>query len=188
MIGLHNAYNLVAAIAAVEHYGIDLEKIVSFMGELKSVCGRLEPVGANGIGVYVDYSHTPDAMFRVLQALQQLPHKTLWVVFGCGGDRDKGKRPQMMQVAKEYADKVVVTSDNPRTEDPDAIIKDILQGGSADIVEADRRKAIHEVLSAAKAGDIVLIAGKGHEDYQIIGTTKFHLSDQEEVKKFFASM
>ena len=186
---MHNVYNSVAAIAACCHVGISLEDVLHALENISVVCGRLEPVGKNGIGVYVDYAHTPDALVHALETLRALNPKKLTVVFGCGGDRDRGKRPQMGEVAAQLADNVVVTSDNPRTEDPDKIIADILSTGiSANVVEPDRAKAIEMALKDAKEGDIVLIAGKGHEDYQIIGTTKHHFSDQEEVEKFFRSL
>jgi UDP-N-acetylmuramoyl-L-alanyl-D-glutamate--2,6-diaminopimelate ligase len=123
-----------------------------------------------------------------LKALRPLVVGRLWVVFGCGGDRDRGKRAQMAGIACRLADKVVVTSDNPRTEDPHAIIRDITaEGGSFALVEADRRRAIEGALAAAGRGDVVLIAGKGHEDYQIIGREKIHFSDQEEVRRILES-
>lgn len=189
MIGMHNVYNSVAAIAACCHLGISIEDVLHALENISVVCGRLEPVGKNDIGVYVDYAHTPDALLHALETLRALNPKKLTVVFGCGGDRDRGKRPQMGEVAAQYADNVVVTSDNPRTEDPNEIIADILSTGiSANVVEPDRAKAIKTALEDAQPGDIVLIAGKGHEDYQIIGTTKHHFSDQEEVDKFFNSL
>jgi UDP-N-acetylmuramoyl-L-alanyl-D-glutamate--2,6-diaminopimelate ligase len=130
--------------------------------------------------VFVDYAHTPDALERAIAALRPSTEGKLWVVFGCGGDRDKGKRPIMATVAASGADRVVVTSDNPRTEDPNRIISDVLSSGIAPwITEVDRRRAIVEAVHAASPGDTVLIAGKGHENYQIIGTEKSHFSDQE---------
>jgi UDP-N-acetylmuramoyl-L-alanyl-D-glutamate--2,6-diaminopimelate ligase len=133
------------------------------------------------------------ALEKALASLKAITPGKLWAVFGCGGDRDGGKRPLMADVAASLADRVVVTSDNPRTENPDAIIAEILGGKSgpviksSGIVEADRRSAIQASLKAAGQGDVVLIAGKGHEDYQIIGTTKHHFSDQEEVRAFYSS-
>jgi UDP-N-acetylmuramoyl-L-alanyl-D-glutamate--2,6-diaminopimelate ligase len=136
--------------------------------------------------VYVDYAHTPDALENVLKTARELVVVKLWVIVGCGGDRDKGKRPLMGRVAVEGADRVIITSDNPRTEDPEAIIKDVLSEGiQVHAVEPDRRLAIRMALSEANAGDVIVVAGKGHENYQIIGATKFPFSDQLEVKAFF---
>ena len=185
-IGTYNIQNLVSALVTILEFGFSIEKLIDLVKKLPQVPGRLESVGQNGIGVYVDYAHTPDALENALSALRPLTKKKLWVVFGCGGDRDKGKRPQMARAAIENADKIVVTSDNPRTEDPKKIIDDILsEGVTADYVNVERREAINFALSEATLGDIVLIAGKGHENYQIIGTTSFHFSDVEVVKEFF---
>ena len=124
----------------------------------------------------------------MLKALRPVSEQKLWVVFGCGGDRDAGKRPLMGEIAERYADEVVVTSDNPRTEDPDRIIADILAADlKPRIVDADRKAAIIATLKAAALGDVVLVAGKGHEDYQILGTEKIHFSDQEIVKEFLGT-
>ncbi|MNT31992.1 UDP-N-acetylmuramoyl-L-alanyl-D-glutamate--2,6-diaminopimelate ligase [compost metagenome] len=139
------------------------------------------------ISVFVDYAHSPDALENVLQALQKVrsnlkSNSRIWTIFGCGGDRDKGKRPLMAQMALQYSDHVVITSDNPRTEEPQSIINDILTGvpaaeKSKAQVFVDRKRAILETLTQAQEGDVVLIAGKGHEDYQIIGKEKFPFSD-----------
>jgi UDP-N-acetylmuramoyl-L-alanyl-D-glutamate--2,6-diaminopimelate ligase len=132
------------------------------------------------VRVFVDYAHTPDALERAITALKPSTAGKLWVIFGCGGDRDRGKRPQMGTIAAANADRVVVTSDNPRTEAPEAIISDILASGiKPHLIEPDRRVAILQTISAATPGDSILIAGKGHENYQIIGTKKLHFSDQE---------
>lgn len=184
-IGLHNAHNIAAAAGGCIALGYAPVNVLKALCTVPPVPGRLEPVGTEEMGVYVDYAHTPDALINVLSTLRELVKGTLWVVFGCGGDRDRGKRPEMASAAEQYADHVVVTSDNPRTEDPRAIIEDILsKGARPEIVEPDRRKAIRGALTAARPGDVVLIAGKGHEDYQIIGTQKLHFSDQEEVREF----
>lgn len=187
-IGQHNAYNMAAVIGTFIALGYSMEQIVEHIGVIPPVCGRLEPVGNERLGVYVDYAHTPDALENVLRAVREVTSGRVWVVFGCGGDRDRGKRPMMAQIAAQLADVVVVTSDNPRTEAPEAIIADILSGGVMPKYSiVDRREAIRTALSAASDGDVVLIAGKGHEDYQIIGTTKFHFSDQEEVRAVLGS-
>ena len=188
-IGRHNADNLAAAFASAVALGCEPAALTAAIPDVPAVPGRLEFVGTEDIAVYVDYSHTPDALRHALQSLRGLAAGAIWVVFGCGGDRDRGKRPQMGKIALSYADRVVVTSDNPRTEDPLKIIDEILCGEEGEtirrcgIVEPDRRRAIEKTLAAAKKGDIVLIAGKGHEDYQIIGAIKHHFSDQEEARR-----
>lgn len=178
-IGLHNAENLAAAFASCVALGLDPAKVVAALRDVPQVPGRLERVGTGTKRVFVDYAHTPDALERAIKTVKASTEGKLWVLFGCGGDRDKGKRPLMGSVAGELADKVVVTSDNPRTEDPVAIITDILSCGiKPAFVEADRRAAIVRAIKEAAPNDTLLIAGKGHEDYQIIGTEKFPFSDQ----------
>jgi UDP-N-acetylmuramoyl-L-alanyl-D-glutamate--2,6-diaminopimelate ligase len=156
------------------------------------VPGRLEPVAdPRGRRVFVDYAHKPGALEKVLMTLRPLREgHSLITVFGCGGDRDRGKRPLMMRAAQKYSDAVVVTSDNPRTEDPQTIIDDILKGadqgliGRSIIAEVDRRSGIKRALEMAGAGDVILIAGKGHEDYQILGTQKVPFDDIKVAKEF----
>lgn len=184
LAGRFNAYNILAAIAVARGLGIDGEAISSGLSTLKTVPGRLERVpNERGIHVIVDYAHKPDALEKVLRALGEgKGSHRLITVFGCGGDRDRTKRPVMGKLAVELSDRVVITSDNPRTEDPGAIIAEIVKGvdGHANYkVEPDRRKAILAAIGEAKAGDVVLIAGKGHEDYQIIGKEKIHFDDRE---------
>ncbi len=194
--GVHNVYNAVAAIGVGLAAGSSYESCVAALSRFQGVPGRLESVGnPNGIHVFVDYAHTDDALKNVLTALRGIREQMgssprLTVVFGCGGDRDRGKRPLMGQVAGQLADQVIVTSDNPRSEDPELIIRDILAGikeslPSAVVSEVDRRKAIHRALNEARPGDVVLIAGKGHEDYQIIGSEKKPFQDQQVVREFF---
>lgn len=150
---------------------------------VKAVPGRFEPLEsafARGFAVIVDYAHTPDALEKTLMRLRSLTQGHLWLVFGCGGDRDKGKRPVMGRIAEEQADQVVLTSDNPRSEDPDAILKDIaagMQHPEKAHAAVDRRQAIALALRAMQKGDTLLIAGKGHEDYQLIGTRRLTFSD-----------
>ena len=136
-------------------------------------------------------AHTDDALENVLTALRPLTRGKLWCVFGCGGDRDRSKRPRMASVAALHADRIVVTSDNPRTEDPMTIINDVLTGFDGDLqrvtIEKDRLRAIHATLHSAERHDVVLIAGKGHEDYQIVGTERLHFDDVETVETFFAA-
>lgn len=180
-IGFFNGHNLAMVVAAAVALGHEIGKIVKVIPQLPLVPGRLEAVGNSEIGVFVDYAHTPDALKNVLWALRPITENNLWVIFGCGGDRDRGKRPEMALVAAELADHVVVTSDNPRSEDPQRIVDDILQSGiNPLLVELDRRTAIRTVLRQAIKGDVVLIAGKGHEDYQLIGSQRLHFSDVEE--------
>ena len=145
------------------------------------------------MAVFVDYAHTPDALAKALDALRPITPGKLLVVFGCGGDRDRAKRPLMGEAAARRADVCIVTSDNPRTEDPRSIVEQIVpgvvSGGARDhLVEVDRRTAIGLALSRAGAGDTVLIAGKGHEDYQILGTTKIHFDDREEARAAIAKI
>ncbi len=173
--------NFTAALALVQGLGETGE----FSGsQIKPVPGRFEPVEAaqsRGIAVIVDYAHTPDALEKTLAKLKEMTKGKLWALFGCGGDRDSGKRPLMGKIAEEQADIIVVTSDNPRTEKPDFIIEQILKGmlrkKPVHVIE-DRREAIAFACLNAKPGDSVLIAGKGHEDYQIIGKTKYHFDDR----------
>jgi UDP-N-acetylmuramoyl-L-alanyl-D-glutamate--2,6-diaminopimelate ligase len=186
LIGRHNAENISGAFAGLLALGFSPLQATRSLTGVSAPSGRLEAVGTDKIGVYVDYAHTPDALENVLKTARELVVGKLWVIVGCGGDRDKGKRPLMGRVAVEGADRVIITSDNPRTEDPEAIIKDVLSEGiQVHAVEPDRRLAIRMALSEANAGDVIVVAGKGHENYQIIGATKFPFSDQLEVKAFF---
>jgi UDP-N-acetylmuramoyl-L-alanyl-D-glutamate--2,6-diaminopimelate ligase len=174
------------AIAVALHRGLSLSTISSRLEKLAGVSGRLQRVDKNsGIRVFVDYAHTDDGLAKVLSFLkmardQVSPKSKIITVFGCGGDRDKGKRPLMMKSAMEGSEHVIVTSDNPRTEKPESIIADIIKGvwpAGKFTVDADRRHAIQLAIEMANAGDIVLIAGKGHEDYQIIGDKKIPFDD-----------
>jgi UDP-N-acetylmuramoyl-L-alanyl-D-glutamate--2,6-diaminopimelate ligase len=184
LLGLHNVSNHLAAAGLCLAAGFDLETIAGGLSALQGVPGRLEKVGWNGnFTVLVDYAHTDDALKNVLSTLKPLCKGNLRVVFGCGGDRDRTKRPRMAKVVEQLADFVIVTSDNPRTEKPQAIIDEIIAGfenpGSEKItVETDRKKAIKLAIKSAGKNDIVLIAGKGHENYQIIGKQKFPFSDK----------
>jgi UDP-N-acetylmuramoyl-L-alanyl-D-glutamate--2,6-diaminopimelate ligase len=185
LVGAFNAMNLFAAIELCRGLGIPPAAIAEGVKNAVPPPGRLERVkNDRGIHVLVDYAHKPDALEKILEVLAPLKgsHR-LFTVFGCGGDRDRTKRPVMGALAVRYSDHVWVTSDNPRTEDPGAIIEEILagipQGSTRVTVEADRKKAIFAAIFAAQPGDWVLIAGKGHEDYQIIGTKKIHFDDRE---------
>jgi UDP-N-acetylmuramoyl-L-alanyl-D-glutamate--2,6-diaminopimelate ligase len=193
LIGRFNAYNILAAVTVARGMGIDPKAIARGVADLKAVPGRVEAVpNAKGIHVLVDYAHKSDALLKVLETLKQTIRdggtgSKLITVFGCGGDRDRTKRPVMGKIAVDHSDHVFVTSDNPRTEKPDAIIAEILKGipDQAKVtVEPDRKAAIHAAIKSAKKGDLVLIAGKGHEDYQILadgkgGTYKIHFDDRE---------
>lgn len=183
LIGRHNMYNCLCAAAVGFAHGIDLRTIVRGLEAIDRLPGRLERLECGQpFGVFVDYAHTPDALTRVLGTLRQVTRGRLICVFGAGGDRDRTKRPWMGQAVERAADLAVVTSDNPRSEDPNEIMAEILHGiRRTDRAQAivDRAEAIHYALSQARAGDCVLIAGKGHEDYQIIGDEVYEFDDRE---------
>jgi UDP-N-acetylmuramyl-tripeptide synthetase len=200
LIGGFNLENLIVAVGIGVGLGLSPETIAEGLENVRGVPGRLERVDNTlGVGVFVDYAHTPDALERVMAAARPLTHGRLIVVFGCGGDRDRTKRPIMGRAVARDADLAIVTSDNPRTEAPEAIVAMILRGidrAASPAVEAsaltearrghvamvDRRRAIAEAIAHARAGDVVVIAGKGHEDYQIIGQEKLHFDDREEAR------
>ena len=169
--GRFNIANALAAIGVARLLGIDDATSARGLATLERVPGRMEHIGGGDVDVVVDYSHTPDSLEHALRALRETTPHALSVVFGCGGDRDRGKRPEMGRVAAQLADRVYVTSDNPRTEDPQAIVNEIVTGIGAHehTVDLDRRNAILRAVSDAQPGDVVLIAGKGHETYQIVG-------------------
>ena len=192
-IGKFNVSNLLAVYGAAIMLGKEPEDILVVLSTLKSVAGRLEPTrSAEGVTAIVDYAHTPDAIENVLNAIHEVLNGKgeIITVCGCGGNRDKGKRPLMAQEAVRQSDKVILTSDNPRKEDPEAILDDMEAGLKADDMKkvlriTDRRQAIRTAVALAKPGDVILIAGKGHEDYQIVGDVKHHFDDREEVRKAF---
>ena len=191
LIGQHNVYNILGAAATAISMGIPVDMIKEGIEAVRSIRGRLEPVENedlthSGISVMVDFAHTEDALKNVLVALKPLVRGRIITVFGCGGDRDKGKRPLMGKVVSKYSDLFVVTSDNPRSEDPLAIINDIKKGikrRNGYVIEADRFVAISKALSMARKGDLVLIAGKGHETYQILKDTVIPFDDREAVRR-----
>ncbi|MBI2344007.1 MAG: UDP-N-acetylmuramoyl-L-alanyl-D-glutamate--2,6-diaminopimelate ligase [Deltaproteobacteria bacterium] len=189
LVGAFNLSNILAAVAVAEALQIAPAAIETGVAGMTQVPGRLERIHTeNGVTIFVDYAHTPAALQSVLQTLRPLTTGRLITVFGCGGDRDATKRPIMGQVAATGSDVVVVTSDNPRSEDPQAIIAQIVAGmgehcRDAAVVEPDRRTAIAQALRQATAGDVVLVAGKGHEDYQIIGTERRHFDDREVIRE-----
>lgn len=184
LLGKFNLANLLAIIGAAGLQGFALEKILAAVKDLSPVDGRMELVDAKAQPtVIIDYAHTPDALEKALLALGNLCQGKLWVVFGCGGDRDIGKRAEMGKVVDHRADNIVVTSDNPRSEPPEKIIKQILLGIKRDVtVVVDRREAIRTAIASAAPNDIVLLAGKGHEDYQIFGTDRLPFSDHAEAR------
>ena len=185
LIGRHNVYNCLAAIEACRTLGVSLADAAESLGRIPSVPGRLQRIETSApFRVYIDYAHTDDALANAISSLRPVVPGRIIVVFGCGGDRDRTKRPRMGAVAQDLADVVVVTSDNPRTEQPDDIISDIVrgfEGGKSDVlIETDRRKAIAAAIDMARDDDGILIAGKGHEQEQVIGTEKVYFSDAEE--------
>jgi UDP-N-acetylmuramoyl-L-alanyl-D-glutamate--2,6-diaminopimelate ligase len=188
LVGQYNLENLLAAVGTVLHLGLDLQSVVSAIPDFIGVPGRMERVQLSArqdISVIVDYAHTPDSLENLLKAARPFISGRMICVFGCGGDRDRTKRPKMGKIAAELADLAVVTSDNPRTEDPEKILQDILAGISETIVPmviCDRATAIRNAILQAQPGDGVLIAGKGHEDYQILGTEKIHFDDREHAR------
>ena len=192
LMGRHNVSNCLAAAGLCLGAGFNLETIATGLSKLKTVPGRLESVDCGqNFSVLIDYAHTDDALKNVLSTLKSLCKGKLTVVFGCGGDRDRTKRPRMARVAEQLADFVIVTSDNPRTEAPETIIGEIYTGferPTADKIthEMDRRKAIELAIKNAAVDDIILIAGKGHETYQIIGKQKFDFSDKAVVQECLA--
>jgi UDP-N-acetylmuramoyl-L-alanyl-D-glutamate--2,6-diaminopimelate ligase len=195
LIGKHNIENALAAAALVgETFGLSVHQIASGLRDATGAPGRLQAVRAGQpFAVLVDYAHTDDALENVLTALKPLAKGALRVIFGCGGDRDRTKRPRMARTACKYGDAIYITSDNPRTENPQSILDEIVSGIPADTaktitVEVDRRVAIEKALTDAEPNDIVLIAGKGHENYQILGTTKHHFDDVEEATKVLQSV
>jgi len=187
LTGLFNVYNALGAFAATAALGVPTEIIKDALENVRGVPGRFEPVDAGqDFTIIVDYAHTPDGLENILKTARQFTQGRLITVYGCGGDRDRAKRPIMGSIAAKYSDFQIITSDNPRTEDPAKIIQDIIEGvrplvkRENYLVEQDRRKAIGLAISAARKGDVVIIAGKGHEDYQIIGTDKFPFDDRRE--------
>lgn len=184
--GLFNVSNITAAIAVCDKAGIPADKVIEAIAAYKGVKGRCEviPTGRD-FTVICDYAHTPDALVNILRSVREYTGNRLICLFGCGGNRDSSKRPKMAASAAEYADRLIVTSDNPRNEDPIDIINDILVGlEGKDVpydVVADRREAIYHALKIAEKGDVIVLAGKGHEEYQIIGSEKNHFDEREVV-------
>ncbi|EFK96670.1 UDP-N-acetylmuramyl-tripeptide synthetase [sediment metagenome] len=190
LIGRFNAYNIMAAASGAIGLGIDIDVISRGIGEVHTVPGRLEKIAnKRGVLAFVDYAHTPDALENVLVNMRELmmpKNGRLIVVFGCGGDRDRAKRPLMGKIASENSDIAIITSDNPRSENPNTIIREIVSGVTNRNYEVinERRIAIHHVAKIAKEGDVVIVAGKGHEDYQIVGLERRHFDDREVLKEY----
>ncbi len=192
-IGRFNAYNMLTIYATALMLGQRKEEVLTAISTLQSVSGRFEYIrAADGTTAVVDYAHTPDALENVISTIEEIRHpdQKLIVLCGCGGDRDKTKRPEMATIAVKYADTSIFTSDNPRTEDPEQILRDMVEGLPLDaryLKIADRGEAIRTATMLARPGDIILLAGKGHETYQVIGTEKIHFDDREEIRKHFAN-
>jgi UDP-N-acetylmuramoyl-L-alanyl-D-glutamate--2,6-diaminopimelate ligase len=187
--GAFNVANALAAIAAARMLDVDDAVTARALESVGSVPGRMEHFAGAGVDVFVDYAHTPDALASLLDTGRKIARARLITVFGCGGDRDRGKRPEMGRIATERSDLTIVTSDNPRREDPQTIVQEIL-GGVANprsvIVELDRAEAIRRGIEWADGGDVVVIAGKGHENYQVVGTATLHFDDREIVRSLLA--
>jgi UDP-N-acetylmuramoyl-L-alanyl-D-glutamate--2,6-diaminopimelate ligase len=187
LIGEYNVYNILASVATGLAMKLSLQNISKGIESLKSVPGRLEKyVLGNGALAVIDYAHSPDALQNALETLRKITRGKLICLFGCGGDRDKGKRPQMGETAQRLADVVFITDDNPRTESPQAIIDDILAAVKLNDqihVVPDRREAIRQAVRFAGKDDVILIAGKGHENYQIIGTSKYNFNEAEIIRE-----
>jgi UDP-N-acetylmuramoyl-L-alanyl-D-glutamate--2,6-diaminopimelate ligase len=200
LVGAHNLENLLCAAGVALALGLPADAIARGLSTSRGAPGRLERLAARGVNVFVDYAHTDDALGRALEALRAVGPRRLVTVFGCGGDRDRGKRPLMGRAAGAASDLVVVTSDNPRTEDPLAIVREIVpgveeaglrplsaaaaaRGERGYLVEPDRRAAIALAVAAAREGDAVLVAGKGHEEYQLVGAERRRFSDREEASR-----
>ena len=194
LVGRFNAYNLLSVYGAAVLLGLDRAEVLRAASTLHAASGRFEFVrAANGTTAIVDYAHTPDALENVIQTVEEIrtPAQKLIVVCGCGGDRDRTKRPEMAQIAVKYADTAIFTSDNPRHESPEAILDEMAAGldpGTRFLRIADRAEAIRTAVMLSAPGDILLIAGKGHETYQIIGDVKHPFDDREQVRKAFGAL
>lgn len=192
ILGKFNAYNLLAAYATASLLGVDKQEILVAISRLQPVSGRFQHFTASSRTIIIDYAHTPDALQNVLLTIGEIrqPNQSIITICGCGGDRDRSKRSEMARIALNSSDRVIYTSDNPRTEDPTQILAEMIEGiktcnaAGKWLKITDREEAIATAISISKAGDIILIAGKGHETYQIIGTTKHHFSDEEVARKY----
>jgi UDP-N-acetylmuramoyl-L-alanyl-D-glutamate--2,6-diaminopimelate ligase len=190
--GMFSVHNALAAISAAMLLGIDIQAAAEALGECPGIMGRAEVVPTGGdFTVIIDYAHTPDALEKIIAAMRQGAQGRVVTLFGCGGDRDKSKRPLMGEIATRLSDFTVITTDNPRTEEPRAIIDDIIAGAGADsaryAVIENRREAIEWALAKSRPGDVLILAGKGHETYQIIGREKTHFDEREVVAEALAA-
>jgi UDP-N-acetylmuramoyl-L-alanyl-D-glutamate--2,6-diaminopimelate ligase len=196
LIGYFNAYNLLAVFGISVELGENQTSILTILSQLDSVSGRFQHIrSSGGITAIVDYAHTPDALDNVLRTIENIRTKneTVFTVVGCGGDRDKSKRPEMASIACELSDKVILTSDNPRSEDPNAIINEMMTGVDGanfkkTLSIVDREQAIKTAVSMAEKDDIILIAGKGHEKYQEIKGKKHAFDDMAKIKELFTKL
>lgn len=187
LLGKHNVYNLMALIAVLDEMGIDNKDILRILGKLDAPNGRLEVINYGNNKVIVDYAHTLDAVNNVLNTAKEFSTGKIYSIIGCGGDRDRTKRSPMLKVALQLSDKVIVTNDNPRKEDPYNIVNDMLEGNRLSLnyeVILDRKQAIKRGISLLEENDTLMILGKGHENYQIIGDTKYHHDDKETVLQY----
>lgn len=190
LIGLHNVYNILAAIGVGLNYGFSIDVIKEGIAAVRNVPGRLQKIDLRQpFKIFIDYAHTPDALECILNAVREITERKIILVFGCGGSRDKQKRPLMGRIASQYADYVIITTDNPRKENPKDIINDIKEGIISDNYDEiiDRKEAIITALKKAQLGDSVIIAGKGHENYQILKDTVVSFNDSHVVKEFITA-
>ncbi len=189
LAGRFNIWNALAAIGIARCFGVSDATSAEALGQMQRVPGRMERYAGGDITVVVDYAHTPDALASALQSLRETASGALAVVFGCGGDRDRGKRPEMGEVASRLSDRIFLTNDNPRSEAPQTIVDEIAAGigNRSYVVELDRRRAIERAIAEARAGDVVLVAGKGHETYQIVGDAVLPFDDSAIVREALAA-
>jgi UDP-N-acetylmuramoyl-L-alanyl-D-glutamate--2,6-diaminopimelate ligase len=193
MPGTFSVYNSLAALSCAVTLGLPLQRVLYALGNAQGVRGRAEivPTGRD-FTIMIDYAHTPDGLLKILQSVKEAGKGRLVALFGCGGDRDKTKRPQMAKIAAQEADFLIVTSDNPRTEEPAQIIRDVLVGlegcHTPFVAIENRKEAIRYAIENSRKDDIIVLAGKGHEDYQIIGTVKYHLDEREVVADILAEL
>ena len=190
LVGRFNAYNLMAIYGAAVLCGVEKGEVLRILSALEAAPGRFQYVSGRGVTAIVDYAHTPDALQNVISTIDGIrrPTQMLITVVGCGGDRDRTKRPEMAQIAANGSDKLVLTSDNPRTEQPNAILDDMEAGLNAEQLShtvriTDRRQAIRTACMMAREGDIILVAGKGHEKYQEVNGVRSHFDDVEELER-----
>ncbi len=190
--GKFTVYNVLCAIGALIETGFGFDEVTDALTNIKGVRGRIQSVENNmGISILVDYAHTPDGLLNIVSSVKEFTKGRVITVFGCGGDRDRTKRPIMAEIASRLSEITIVTSDNPRTENADEIVKEVATGIHTEkehYIVVDRREAIEKAIKMAKENDSVIIAGKGHEDYQIIGTTKIHFDDVEECEKVVSEL